>query len=450
MRGRAAVPEFLDTLTLDRPRGGDPLSLEAGMARCHVPGTSIALIEDGELGGVWGVGVRRHGSPDPVTERTRFQAGSISKSVAAACALRLVADGRLDLDEDIDTRLRSWRMPDNDGWRPRITLRRLLSHTAGTTVHGFPGYPRDAPVPSITAVLDGHGNTAPVRVATLPGLQYSYSGGGYTVMQLLLADVTGTDFATLAAELVLGPVGMADSTYAQPLPADQHATAATGHRPGPVPVTGGWHTYPEQAAAGLWSTAADLARFFIALRESWHGAGGALLPPGLARQMATPHAANARYGMGLQLGAPDGPDTIGHGGTDEGFQNTAVVRLESGNGIVVMTNSDYGKGLIDELVAPVVADRTARPASGRPSSAPTDAAARAGRYLADEYEFVLTEVRGDLSLELVGQPPVLLRRGADGGWHARTIDLDVSFREETMVLHQEANYTTDLQAHRVG
>ncbi|MGA8113449.1 MAG: serine hydrolase domain-containing protein [Actinocatenispora sp.] len=445
----AAVPDFLNAFTIDQPRCTEPVSLDAGMARCLVPGASIALIEDGAISGAWSAGVRRLGEPDPVTERTRFQAGSISKAVAAACALRLVADGRLDLDEDVNDRLRSWRVPANDGWQPRVTLRHLLSHTAGTTVHGFPGYPRGARVPSVPEVLDGHGNTMPVRVTTLPGLQYAYSGGGFTIMQLLLADVTGTDFATLAAELVLGPAGMADSTYAQPLPADLAATAAAGHRDGPTVVTGDWHTYPEQAAAGLWSTAGDLARFFLAVRDSCLGRPGALLPVEVARQMATPHAANSRYGLGLQLAAEGGPASVGHSGDDQGFQATAVVHLGTGHGITVMTNSDCGYGLIRELVLPVVGDRYGWTGRRRGTgTVPVGAGDLAGRYVGDEAEFVVRADHGDLELVLAGQPPVRLRRGADNEWHARTVNLDVSFHDDVLVVRQEVAGLPDVEARR--
>ena len=419
------------------------------MREAHVPGVSIALIEHGTVTERWYAGMRRHGHTDPVSAHTRFQAGSISKSVAAACALRLVADGRLDLDEHVDDRLSSWRIPANDGWRPRTTLRQLLSHTAGTSVHGFPGYPHDMPVPTVPQLLDGQGNTPPVQVTSLPGLQYSYSGGGYTIMQQLLVDVTGQDFAALAAELVLGPVGMRDSTYAQPLPAELADSAATGHYPGPVPLPGDWHTYPEQAAAGLWTTATDLARFFIALRDSVLGRPGALLPQRLAEQMATPHATNARYGLGLQLADEGAPASIGHAGDNQGFVNWGRLFLESGQGLVVMTNSDWGRSLIGEVVVPAVRKHYSWPdGAAAPEPEHRTAAELAGRYRFDGGELRLRAVDDELELLFGSQPPLRLARGTDGDWHARAVNVDLRFRGEELTLHQEAEYSTDITAQR--
>src|SRR5215211_2914983 len=163
------------------PRSEPAHDLQAAMDAYHVPGVAIALLQDGGIVETRYAGVRETGRQNPVNERTRFQAGSISKPVAAACALRLVAEGVLDLDEDVNKRLRTWRVPANGDWQPCVTLRQLLSHTGGLTVHGFIGYPAGEPVPSIPVVLDGKGNSDPVRVTTLPGLQFSYSGGGYVI-----------------------------------------------------------------------------------------------------------------------------------------------------------------------------------------------------------------------------------------------------------------------------
>ena len=224
----------------------------------------------------------------------------------------------LDLDEDVSQRLQSWRIPANNGWYPRVTLRQLLSHTAGMTVGGFVGYPEGVPVPSVPDLLAGHGNSMPVVVAGMPGLRHSYSGGGYVVMQQLLVDVTGQDFPTLAEELVLAPTGMRDSTFAQPLPARLATNAAAGHHPGPVLVPGRWHTYPEMAAAGLWTTAGDLTRFFLAIRASLSDEAGALLPQHLAEQMAGAAKPHVPYGLGLQLAAASEPSAIGHVGNTQG------------------------------------------------------------------------------------------------------------------------------------
>jgi CubicO group peptidase (beta-lactamase class C family) len=433
----------------DRPRSAEPASLASYLRWCTTPGLSIAVVDDGEPVAAWCTGVRDASTEQPVDARTRFQAGSISKSVAAACALRLVAEGVLDLDDDVSERLRSWRVPRNDGWLPRITVRQLLSHTAGLTVHGFPGYPAGQPVPSLPEVLDGAGNTPPVFVTTLPGLQFSYSGGGYCVLQQLLVDVTEMPFADVAYELVLEPVGMVDSTYAQPLPERHADTAATGHRPGGRPVTGRWHTYPEQAAAGLWTTPTDLARFFVAIRDSRADRSGALLPKALADEMATPHAPNQPYGLGLQLASDDESPSIGHGGTDEGFRAYAVLH-DTGQGAVVMTNADTGDELIREIVEPALAEHLGWPTvAARTAAPPAPSTDLAGTYRTAQVSVEVRSRGDDLELSALGQPPVRLVRRPDGRWHCSTLQLDATFPDpRTLVLHQHAQYVEDVVATR--
>src|SRR5206468_690196 len=149
----------------------------------HIPGLSLAIIQDGKVIRVKGYGVAEQGGERPVTASTLFQAGSISKSVAAVGALRLVQEGKLALDEDVNAKLTTWKVPENAFTREKkATLRGILSHTAGLTVHGFPGYAVDGPVPSLVQVLNGEKptNTAPIRVDILPGSKWRYSGGGYT------------------------------------------------------------------------------------------------------------------------------------------------------------------------------------------------------------------------------------------------------------------------------
>ncbi|HEU0072736.1 MAG TPA: serine hydrolase domain-containing protein [Dehalococcoidia bacterium] len=443
----------------DLPRSERPYDLIEAMAAFHTPGVGIALIENGAISQTRYEGVRELGHSAPVTETTQFQSGSISKSVAAACVLRLVALGMLDLDESVNDRLRSWHVPPNSTWQPRVTLRQLLSHTAGLTVHGFLGYPAGMIVPNPPEVLDGKGNSPAVRVTTLPGLQFSYSGGGYIVAQQLLCDVTGRDFPSLAAELVLEPAGMSRSTFVQPQPESIEGAFASGHLWGPVPVTGRWHTYPEMAAAGLWSTPEDLARFFLALRGSWVGEPGALLPRELAIDMFRPHASNRPYGLGVQLAESGAPASIGHGGADEGFNNTATLYLESGQGAVIMTNSDGGAGLIHSFLLPALADACEWPRSrpGDETEATRPSLDLAGRY-ATRGDFAVEfriETRGnELELTIDGQPPVRLLPKPNGIWQSDHLHLDVTFKVDDddgpmMRLHQDAMYTVDIEAWRV-
>src|SRR5262249_46759440 len=227
------------------------------------------------------------------------QAGSISKPVCALAVMRLVEQGTLDLDVDVNGYLSSWRAPANGGWQPRITLRQLLSHTAGTTVHGFRGYPASGPWPTPLQVLQGvpPANTPEVIVDLMPGLAFCYSGGGTTIAQQVVVDVLGRPFPELMRELIFDPLGMVDSTFEQPLPAAMAACAATAHPLNGQPLAGGWNVYPEMAAAGLWTTAADLSRLAVALVQAVREEQSALpLKTETVAAMLRPQLADERIG----------------------------------------------------------------------------------------------------------------------------------------------------------
>ena len=221
---------------------------------------------------------RRRGE-NPGDDRRRSFRPVRSASRCRPGALRLVEQGKLALDEDVNSRLVTWKVPENEFTKnKKVTLRGLLSHTAGLTVHGFPGYATDEPGPTLVQVLDGAkpANTRPIRVDILPGSKWRYSGGGYTVMQQLVVDVTGKPFPQFMHEAVLGPLDMKESTFEQPLPADKAKLTATGHHGKQKPVKGKWHIYPEMAAAGLWTTPSDLARFAIGVQEARRASPGKL------------------------------------------------------------------------------------------------------------------------------------------------------------------------------
>ena len=247
------------------------LDLKKLMELYHVPGLSIAVIDNFQIAWVKAFGVIESGSATPVTPTTLFQAGSISKPVAAAGALYLVEAGKLALDENVNEKLKTWKVPDNEFTKnQKVTLRRLMSHTAGLTVHGFPGYDVDAPLPTLVQILNGEkpANTPPIRVDLVPGTQVRYSGGGVTIEQLLMMDVSGKPFPALLREIVLDKIGMADSSYEQPLPAPRAAKTASGTDANGKVVHGRWHIYPEMAAAGLWTTPTDLGKFAIEIALS--------------------------------------------------------------------------------------------------------------------------------------------------------------------------------------
>lgn len=317
----------------------------------QTPGVSIAVISGGVIEWARGYGLASSEGQRPVTADTLFQAASISKPVTAMVALRLVELGKLSLDQDVNARLRSWKVVENDFCKTeKVTLRRLLSHTAGLTVHGFPGYAEGEPIPSLLQILDGirPANSPPIRVEAVPGSRWSYSGGGYEIVQLLIEDVTGRPFREVARELVLDPLGMTRSTFEQPLPGGRSADAATGHRPDGRPIQGKWHTYPELAAAGLWTTPSDLARVVLEIQSP-----GRVLKPATVKEMLT--GVIGPYGLGLGLGDTGGLKSFSHNGGNEGFRCTLFGYRDSGRGAVLMTNGDRGDALSREILSAISA-----------------------------------------------------------------------------------------------
>jgi CubicO group peptidase (beta-lactamase class C family) len=326
------------------------LSLADLMKAYNVPGMSIAVIEKYKIVEARGYGVIEVGSNTPVTTHTLYQAGSISKPVAATAALRLVEQGKLSLDEDVNQELKTWKVPENDFTKTqKVTLRRLMSHTAGLTVHGFPGYEVDEPLPTLLQVLNGEkpANTDPIRVDTVPGTQWRYSGGGVTIAQLLMTDVTGKAFPPLMHDLVLDKIGMMDSGYEQPLPVARAAMTAGGTNGDGTEVQGRWHVYPEMAAAGLWTTPTDLAKFAIEVALSKQGKSNRILSQKITNLMLTPVMNDVGLGFFLDK---DNSGQFGHDGADRGFQARLTMNADTGNGVVIMVNSDNGTSLANHIV----------------------------------------------------------------------------------------------------
>ena len=286
----------------------------------HVSGVSIAFFDQGKV--IW---TRSYGVADvqtrrPVTSETLFQAGSISKPIAALGALRLVEQGKLKLDANVNDELRSWKVPENEFTvAQKVTLRRILSHSAGTTVHGYSGYNPGDPLPTTVQILEGArpANSAAVRVDTVPGTVYRYSGGGMMILQLMMMDAAGKDFPGLMHDLVLGPLGMSHSTYEQPLPRERDLTTAHGYTANGEGVPGGGHVVPEMAAGGLWSTPTDLALAAIELQNEYAGKSDKVLSHPMAHEMLTRQKGN--WGLGFELSKPEMTPRFDHFGVNAGF-----------------------------------------------------------------------------------------------------------------------------------
>lgn len=349
---RRAAPLALLLLAAGSRTPTDDLDtfVRAQMAMRHVVGLSLAVIDGGRI-----VDTRAYGFTDMeggrrVEPTTLFQAGSISKPVASFGALRLVEQGRLDLDADVNATLRTWKFPPSEFTASKpVTLRGLLSHTAGLTVHGFAGYATDAKVPTLVQVLDGTppANSAPIRNDAVPGARYNYSGGGYTILQQMVLDVTGESFPDYMRENVLAPIGMAQSSYEQPPSALRAAETAAGHYPDGSIVPGRWHVYPEMAAAGLWTTPSDLARFAIEVERAYAGQSATVISRAMARRMLTVEKGN--YGLGFSLADTGAALRFSHNGRDEGFDAELTATANTGQGIAIMINGNDDSRMVARI-----------------------------------------------------------------------------------------------------
>lgn len=339
----AAIDRVTSTLGPITPIAGEEVfwTLADRLKHYKIPGISVAVIDGGAV--VW---ARGFGAAEiagrPVTDNTLFQACSMSKPVAALAIMREVERGGFDLGRPVNEYLSAWRVPDSELSRGEaVTLARLLSHTAGLSVPGFPGYSEGVPLPTIPQVLDGvpPANTAPVRVIISPGTKEAYSGGGTTVAQLALEERSGVPFAEFLTDEVLRPIGMSRSLFATELPHALKPTAASGHTTdGPI-VKGRWHRYVELAAAGLWTTARDYAVFLIAMQHALGGRAGSIVSQQAADAMMT-RQPNSHFGLGFELTGTGESIRFGHSGGNAGFRCDARAYCRLGKGAVVLTNGE--------------------------------------------------------------------------------------------------------------
>jgi CubicO group peptidase (beta-lactamase class C family) len=397
-----------------RAEGESGWTLAERMDRWNVEAVSVAVIHDFDIAWAraWGLADREEGTA--ATTETLFQAGSISKPVAATGALRMVEEGRLNLDTPVNDFLTSWQLPDNEFTEQTpVTIRRLLSHTAGTTVHGFPGYAPWEPVPTVQQVLDGESpaNTAAVRVDIPPGTRVRYSGGGTTIVQLAVTDVSGEPFADVMHRLVLEPAGMVSSSYENPLPPGRLTDAAAGYRQDGSAVPGKRHTYPEMQAAGLWTTASDLAQFAIAMQNSLREVPGGVLAQETAWEMVTPVMESA--GLGFFIDDNDGAVYFQHGGADEGFQALLIASRDDGYGLAVMASSDNGGVIAQEILRAVALEYGWEGILQDPVTvidlSAAELAAYEGRYRSGPGEVASFEVEGGTLMARVTLQPVVSR-----------------------------------------
>jgi CubicO group peptidase (beta-lactamase class C family) len=411
-----------------------PRPIQERMRQTCTPALSVGVIDDFEVAWVRGFGTLAAGA-QAAKANTPFQSGSISKPVFALAVMKLAESGSIELDADVNDYLTSWRLPSADGWQPRVSLRQLLSHTAGTTVHGFPGYPASGPWPTVLQILRGEppANNQPVVVDVFPGTQFRYSGGGTTIAQQVVVDVTRTPFPELMRMLVLDPFGMRDSGFEQPPHSAFGERAAKSHPWNGSETQGGYHVYPEMAAAGLWTTAADLTRLGVALVQALRGSPEAGPASETVSSMLRPQLPNQDMGqefvgLGWFCAGKDEAFRFGHDGWNHGYVAKMLMLPAIGKGVVVMANSNQGWPLCGEVAAAVAREYGWPALKETPEIGEIAAnAVCAGMYENENGRMRIEQDGNRLLLEFASQQALPLYPAAAGGFFARAINLQMRF-----------------------
>ncbi len=331
------------------------MSLTDRMAHYCTPGVRIAVVNNGRIEWAKGYGVAVAGGTNTVTTDNLFQACSISKPVAAMGVMLLSQVGSIMIDRNVNDYLTSWKLPDNTFTSTdKVTIRRLLSHTGGIGVGGFDGYPTGRSIPTLLQILNGAApaNNPPIRIEAVPGSAYSYSGGGMEILHQMVEDVTGESFKDFTNVQLLSKIGMTSSAFLQPLSGPLLTRAVSAHDSLGIIVPGGWNTYPELAAAGLWTTPSDLAKIILEVQQASKGSG-TILSAATVNQMLTTQAIEddgLKMGLGFQVNPLGNDVRFSHTGDNYGFKAYLVGFRDSGKGAVVMTNSENGGLLMLEIM----------------------------------------------------------------------------------------------------
>jgi CubicO group peptidase (beta-lactamase class C family) len=402
-----------------------------------VLGVSVAVINNGKIEWAKGYGVQETGGGKNITPETRFQAASISKPVAAMAMLRLVQENKLNLDEDVNKKLISWKVPENNFTKEqKVTLRGLLSHSASLTVSGFRGYAADEKIPTIVQILDGvtPANSIPIRVDGTPNKDFRYAGGGYVVVQKLAEDATKKPFPSFMQEEVLKKLNMTRSTYQQTLPKKLRASAAIGYKSDGTKIKGNWYIHPEMAAAGLWTTPSDLARFAIEIQKSKSGKSNRVLSVEMVNEMLKPQIGG--WGLGLDLRGKNQSARFGHGGGNEGYGCLMVAYSDGGQGAVVMINSDNGYAFAEEILRSIAKEY------GWFEYLPKEKVivsvdrkiydSYAGEYqIAPNFILTITNENGKLMSQATGQPTFELFAESETDFFLKESETEIKFVKNT-------------------
>ena len=328
-------------------------NLSDRMLHHTVPAVSIAIIKNYQIDWSHTYGVESLSAKVKAGCGSYFQAGSIAKPVTMMAVLRMAERGELDLDADIQTYLKSYTLPPGKQTEKHpVTFRNILKHTSGITSGGYAGYSRDIEMPGDAEILMGKGNSnsKAIEVLVQPDTYLRYSGGGYTLAELALQDIHGKPFETIMDQWALDPLEMKNSDFSQPIGDAGRKSIVSGYGYDGAMIKGGWHNYPEQAAAGLWTTATDLSKFLIEMGKGYLGKSDVFskaLMEGLLTDPTDGHA----YGFIMRGQGKD--QMITHYGGTAGYRSASMINLSTGDGAVILTNSDTGMQLVEEILIAV-------------------------------------------------------------------------------------------------
>jgi CubicO group peptidase (beta-lactamase class C family) len=405
---------------------------------------SVAVINDGKIEWARGFGVKDPNEQDSVDIHTLFEAGSVSKPVFALTVMKLKQDGVVDLDKDVNQYLKSWKVPAVNNWQPVLTLRQLLSHTAGTNVHGFPGYRTNEKIPSVPQVLNGAEptNTPAVVVNVMPGTEFRYSGGGVTIAQLAITDLLGDPFPKIVREKLFDPLHLPNSTYEQPLPDSKMDIASTAFPWKGTPIPGGAHVYPEMAAAGLWTNPSELATLVLEVQKSIEGKS-TFFKKETINEMLTPQKVMPGIGIGFFLESKGDSTRFTHNGWDEGFVALLVGYKKLGKGAIIMVNSNEGYSIMDEIVRAIAKEYNwpdFSPTERKKSSEPLAGKNYSGNYYnKDSLEMKIVMVNNQPQLIYQHQNPLPLEYSSDKYFYSPGMNFKIQLNEKELTFEQDGN-----------
>ncbi len=440
------------------PNGLGDKTIEALMLELGVPGVSVAVIRDFDVHWAKGYGVADVETAAPVDTETMFQAASISKPVTAMAVLRAVQEGLFGLDDDINDILTSWTLDGGEFTADRpVTPRTLHSHTSGLgDGFGFPGYDPSDPIPTVVQILEGHelSNVGPIFMERAPMTLAEYSGGGITLMQLALSDARRRPFADIMRDDVLRPIGMTRSSFEQPISSTNDRNAARAHDDEGRSQGSKWHVYPEQAAAGLWTTATDLARFAIEVQKSATGESNRVVSRSMVQEMLSPVGVGG-FAVGFQIAQIGEGWYFSHGGGNWGFRCILLAHKVKGYGLAIMTNADQGGPVMSEISRRIQAayewDSVAEPAPRgyAPPVERTEVAVAAsvletyvGEYELPDMAIAITLEDGALFAEPAGQGKFPIFAESEVKFFLKVVNAQLTFTKDDsgavagMILHQ--------------